>query len=84
MFSRAELKELSQVDITNIDKSQLVNINDIHIDHNAPVEERAEQFFSQIGNPYCFLVDEIAVIVQFNADGKPISQAIGDYFISLK
>jgi hypothetical protein len=84
MFSLEELAALSQVDLTTVDRSKLVEINDIVIDPDASIPERAEQFFSQIGNPYCFLVDGITVRVCFNPDGKPLSQVLSDYFISIK
>ncbi len=79
-----QLDALRQVDITRVDKESLVDIRSVSIDADAPVETRMQQFLTQIKNPYAFRVGEIAVKVEFAADGKPLKDVLAQYLTSLK
>lgn len=60
-----KIKEMKNVDIRTVDKSTLVDIRDVTIDESLPVEERIRQLVEGLHNPYCFLVGDVVVKVEY-------------------
>lgn len=83
-FSRAELEELSKIELNTIDYSTLKELTEIKIDPNAPIEERLESFFDEIGNPYCFLVNGTPVQISFNNHKKTLDNRLFNYLTDKK
>lgn len=77
------LRTMKNVDIRTVDKSQLVDLNTVVIDESKPVEERILSFISQIHNPYCFRVGDIAVKVIYKEQGPTFQQNFEDMLMSL-
>jgi len=75
---------MREMEITKIDRTSLIDINNVKIDTSLPAEQRMESFIKQIGNPYCFLCGDTPVRVRFVSKRKTLSQSLGDYFSSLK
>ena len=48
-----KLRELAEVDIRTVDPSTLVEIGNVRIHENLPVQERVADYVRQIKNPYC-------------------------------
>lgn len=69
-----ELEKLKNVDIRDIDRDSLVDINTIKIDEREPVEKRICSFVEQVKNPYCFKVGGIVVKVGFNPQGPTFEE----------
>ena len=65
-----ELIKLRDVDVTNVDRDTLVDLQDIRINDKLSVDERIASFIEQIKNPYCFKVDGVVVKVAFSSGGK--------------
>lgn len=84
MFSKAQLQQMQGVDITQTDRSTLVDIRNIHIDLSLPAAKKMQSYFEQIGNPYCFLCGSTPVKIRFVAENKTLKQSLYDYFSSLK
>ena len=84
MISQLQLREMRSVDITQVDRSTLADIRNIHIDPALPITQKMQSYLEQIGNPYCFLCGDTPVKIRFASDGKPLKQSLCDYFISLK
>ena len=61
-----ELIKLRDVDVTNVDRDTLVDLQDIRINDKLSVDERIASFIEQIKNPYCFKVDGVVVKVAFS------------------
>ena len=72
-IDRESLNEMQQVDIRTVDKSALIDLNSVKIDESLPIPERVASFISQIGNPYCFRVGDVAVKVVYKT-GCPTFQ----------
>lgn len=60
-----QIQEMKQVDIRTVDKSTLVDIRTVTIDESLPVEERIRQLVEGLRNPYCFLIGDIAVKIEY-------------------
>ena len=76
MIDKLQLQQMRNVDITQVDRSTLVDIRNIHIDSSLP--------FEQIVNPYCFLCGDTPVRIRFVAEDRTLKQSLCDYFLSLK
>lgn len=66
------------IDIRNVDKSSLVDLNTVVIDESLPVSERISSFVQQIKNPYCFRVGNVAVKVRYKENGPSFQQNFED------
>lgn len=60
-----QINEMKHVDIQTVDKSTLVDIRTVTINEKLPVEERIRQLVEGLHNPYCFLVGDIAVKIEY-------------------
>ena len=78
------LEQMKHVDITQIDRSTLVDIRNIHIDDSLPATKKMQSYFEQIVNPYCFLCGDTPVRIRFVSEDKTLTQLLCDYFFSLK
>ena len=70
-----DIDAMKAVDIRNVDKSQLVDLNTVKIDDTKPVSERVESFLQQINNPYCFKIGDVAVKVYYKSEGPTFQQS---------
>ena len=60
-----ELSEMAQMDIREVDRSQLVDIDSVKINADLPVEERIKDYIRQVRNPYCYLSHGVVVKIGF-------------------
>lgn len=84
MISQLQFREMRSVDITQVDRSTLADIRNIHIDPTLPITQKMQNYLEQIGNPYCFLYGDTPVKIRFVSEGKTLKQSLCDYFLSLK
>lgn len=52
---------MKDIDLRTVDRATLKDIKDVVIDTSKPCAERVKDYIAQIGNPYCFLDDDIVV-----------------------
>ena len=64
-MSDRQIQELKNVDINSINRDELVDITQIEIRNDIPVEERIQDFICKVKNPYCFKVGEFVVKTSF-------------------
>ncbi len=84
MYTAEQMEQMRDVDITTVDKNELVDIATLQIDAFAPIETRASAFFEQIKNPYAFRVGTTAVKIEFTPGGKPLHDSLLVYFTTLR
>jgi hypothetical protein len=80
----SELDRMSQMDINNVDRTQLVDIQTISIDPLQSVIQRMESYLDQIKNPYCFLCDDAIVRVRFEQGEKSLTHRLKKHYVSIK
>ncbi len=73
-------EELKSVDIRTVDKSTLTDIKNVKINPNLPTSERIKSFLMQVSNPYCVIVDGVAVKMSFSDTGETINDRMKKYF----
>ena len=84
MIDLLMLQQMSNIDITQMDRRTLVDIRHVQIDISLPATQKMQSFLKQINNPYCFLCDDIPVKVRFISKNKTLKQLLCDYFFSIK
>lgn len=84
MISKAQLQQMKNVDITQIEPHTLIEICSVHIDSSLPAAKKMQNYFEQIVNPYCFLCGDTPVKIRFVAEDKTLKQSLRNYFLSLK
>ena len=83
-FSDNDIASMKSVDIRNVDKDSLVDLDSIQIDSSKPVQERIQSFLQQIQNPYCFRIGDVAVKVNYRSDGPSFQQNFEDVLRSMQ
>lgn len=60
-----ELQEMAAVDIRTVDKNTLVDLDDVEIHTELPLEERIADYIHQVRNPYCHISNGMIVKISF-------------------
>ena len=84
MRSAGCLAEMKITEITQIDPSVLINIEEIEISEKLNDDDRLLDFINKVKNPYCFLCGQTPVRVRFVDSEKTLSQSLSSFFIGLK
>lgn len=53
-----------------------VDISRIQIRTDLPVTERVRQFVADVGDPYCFLVQDTVVHVRFRSNARSLQESL--------
>lgn len=77
-YDRTDFEMLKSVDIKNVDKGSLIDLDEVQIDDTRPVSERILSFLQQVQNPYCFRIGDVAVKVNYKPDGPSFHQNFED------
>ncbi len=59
-----------------MDKTELVDIRDVHVDPNLPRKERIKEYIRQIKNPYCFKCGQFTIHARFAKDGPTLEECL--------
>ena len=84
MVNLKQINSMQGVDISTVDKSQLIDVSGIDFDNSLPQGERAVHILNQVKNPYCFRYGDTAVKVEFPEDGPPLQEVITNFLIRQK
>ena len=60
-----KIEEMKNVDITKVNRDELVDIRTIKIDENLNQEQKIREFVEQIKNPYCYTYGDYIVKISF-------------------
>ena len=63
-------KETGKGNSTGVNRDELVDIADVKINTDLPVEERIKDYIKQIKNPYCYLCNGVVVRISFAGKSK--------------
>lgn len=59
-----------------MNRTELVDINDVTVSDKIPKKERIREYIRQIKNPYLFKCGDIAVTVSFANQGKALEESL--------
>lgn len=74
-----ELEQLKAVDIRTVDKSSLVDMRDIAVNPNTDRQKRIMQFIEKAQNPYCLIINGIAVKFAFAENSCGLEERLKGY-----
>lgn len=83
MLNLAELEKLQNEVFIGREAKELDDLSDVQI-VGITLPERVQSFFSQMRNPYTFIVGKTTVHISFCESGKPLDELLKEYFIGLK
>lgn len=78
-----QLKAMQSVSPLTVDRSTLVDINDVTIDTTLPKAARMESFIRQIKNPYCYKCGKLIVNVNYLEQEMTLEERLISHFKSL-
>lgn len=78
----SELERLHGAKVEGMDCSELVNIEEVEIQQDGSAEQRMQDFFEKIRNPYCFLCGNTPVKVDFIDTEIALNARLRQYCIS--
>lgn len=84
MITRKLLDEFSKTSVLKLDRNGLTDIQEVKIDSSLPVGQRLADYIQQVKNPYAYRCGSVTVLLQFNPDGKDLSQVLTGYFQAQK
>ena len=74
-YDRTDFEMLKSVDIKNVDKGSLIDLDVVQIDDTRPVSERILSFLQQVKNPYCFRVGDVKVHVAYAGKDETLNDS---------
>lgn len=77
------LKQMKNIDIRTVQPETLVELSDVFIDTELPVQERIQEYGRQIGNPYCFKCGDVAVKIGFADTNRTINDCMESYLSTI-
>ena len=77
------IEQLKNVDIRTVDRDTLVDIQDVKINTDLPIDERLIDFVRQIKNPYCYKFGKATVKIQHEDTVVTLEERLESYFMSL-
>lgn len=69
-----EIEALKNVDVRTVDRDGLVDIRELDVRRDIPVEQRIREFVKQVRNPYCFKVGDVVVKSAFSENGDSFEE----------
>lgn len=81
MYNNKQLESLSKLEISDLDKTSLIDLSFVHTDTTLPTMQRLINFLEEIKNPYCFLVGTSTVKVEFSKDCDSLQTILKKHFI---
>lgn len=84
MLTLKQLNAMQSIDIRNIDKSTLVDVQGLQFDNSLSKRERIEHIIEKTKNPYCFRYGELGVKVEFTEDGPALGELMTSFLIRKK
>lgn len=79
MQNKLNLSELANIDITAVNKEDLVDVSGLTFDTTIPREQRAAQVLRKVKNPYCFRVGDMGVKLEFLDNAPPLEDCFTDF-----
>jgi len=79
-----DLEAMQDVDIGTVSTEDLIDINDVTINRDLPIEERILDFVKQIKNPYLYRCGKAVVKVSFADTEDTLEGKLKGYLLSMQ
>ena len=71
-----ELCRMAETDIRAVNPEDLVELENVQINKELPVQERVQDYIRQIKNPYCYISHGVVVKIGFSGT-KTLEECLG-------
>lgn len=78
-----DIETMKNVDVRTVDRSTLVDIEEVKINPKDSPEKKMVDYIRQIKNPYCFLCNGYVVKLEFADNGKTFEDCFMEYIDTL-
>jgi hypothetical protein len=78
-----ELKAMANIDVSTVNKQELVDIKDVHIEKHQSKEEKIKSFIDQVKNPYCYKCGNVVVKVSYDKNKLTMQEKMKHYLSDL-
>jgi hypothetical protein len=78
-----DIEALRNVDIRTVDPATLVDNSSVKINTDLPVIEKAYEYITQIGNPYCYRYGDIIVKISYSETTTTITDCMEELIRSI-
>ena len=70
------IRSMRDIDVRTVDPATLENLENVHPKPELPCRERKRDYIRQIGNPYCFILDDAIVKLSFPDNGPSLIELL--------
>ncbi|GMQ58622.1 hypothetical protein AN1V17_30170 [Vallitalea sediminicola] len=77
------LKAMENIDVSTVNKQELVDIRDVHIEKHQSKEEKIKSFIDQVKNPYCYKCGNVVVKVSYDKNKVTMQEKMKHYLSDL-
>lgn len=78
-----QLKVMANIDVSKVNKQDLIDIKDVYIKRQQSKEEKIKSFIKQVKNPYCYRCGNVVVKVSYEVDVATMQEKMENYLSSL-
>ena len=75
-----DLECMRSLDVKTVNRRELVDIREITINTQQPVQRRINEYINKIKNPYCFLYGDYVVKISFPENGVTLEEKLQELF----
>lgn len=79
VITAVQLEEMKQADIRTVDRSKLVDIQDIVVNRELKKESRILDYIKQVQNPYCFKYGDYTVKIGFSNTEVTLTERVKEF-----
>lgn len=73
------LQEMQKVDIREVSADELVDLSEVEVDPNQPVQKRVEAYVEQVHNPYLVRVGDYVVQIRYSDCEETLNDRMKQY-----
>lgn len=73
------LQEMQKVDIREVSADELVDLSEIEVDPNQPIQKRVEAYVEQVHNPYLVRVGDYVVQIRYSDCEETLNDRMKQY-----
>ena len=75
-----DLEAMKNVDIETVNRSDLTDLQTVHVGSHFTGIGRIAEFIRQLGNPYCFIAGKYIMKTRYSDDGPPMEDCVRGIF----
>ncbi|MDR2560085.1 MAG: hypothetical protein LBC86_11185 [Oscillospiraceae bacterium] len=83
IFDNVDFEKLKNVDVRTINPAELVDMSEIEINSDLPLDERLRDYIKKIKNPYCFRCGNTVVKISHGKTEDTIDDIMENFLLRI-